>query len=94
MDAGQRPRSRTHIRNPPTTFKTHSNICTYAVSAVAATAVIVRVLYGNLRRDKEAVVRVSIENLMAQLVSMHEMIMGLGLYVISQSNTRAARLLF
>lgn len=61
---------------------------------MAATAVIVRVLYGNLRRDKEAVVRVSIENLMAQLVSMRKTVMGLGLYVISQSNTRAARLSF
>lgn len=49
---------------------THRNIATYVLSGVAATAVIVRVLYGRfLKHDPEAIVRVSIENLMTQLVS-------------------------
>lgn len=48
---------------------THRNICTYILSGTAATAVILRVLYGRFfNRDPEAIVRVSIENLMARLV--------------------------
>jgi len=45
------------------------NIGTYSLSGIAASAVIARVLFGRVfRRDPEAIVRVSIENLMAQLV--------------------------
>jgi hypothetical protein len=47
----------------------NSNIGTYSLSGIAASAVIARVLFGRVfRRDPEAIVRVSIENLMAQLV--------------------------